>query len=90
MSDTSRYLTCDLLIIDDLGAEMVNSFTVGIIYNILNTRIVSHRPTIISTNLTPDEIRSRYTDRVASRLFGEFTVMRFEGKDIRMQKMGIL
>ena len=90
VSDTSRYLTCDLLIIDDLGAEMVNSFTVGIIYNILNTRIVSRKPTIISTNLTPEEIRTRYTDRVASRLFGEFTVMRFEGKDIRMQKMGIL
>jgi DNA replication protein DnaC len=90
VSDTSRYLTCDLLIIDDLGAEMTNSFTVGIIYNILNTRIVSRRPTIISTNLTPDEIRTRYTDRVASRLFGEFTLMRFEGKDIRMQKMGIL
>ena len=68
---------------------MVNSFTVGVIYNILNTRIVSRKSTIISTNLTPDEIRSRYTDRVASRLFGEFQLMRFEGKDIRMQKIGI-
>lgn len=89
VTDTSRYLACDLLIIDDLGAEMVNSFTVGVIYNILNTRIVSRKSTIISTNLTPDEIRSRYTDRVASRLFGEFQLMRFEGKDIRMQKIGI-
>ena len=90
VSDTSRYLTCDLLIIDDLGAEMVNSFTVGVIYNLLNTRIVSGKSTIISTNLMPDEIRGRYTDRVASRLFGEFTVMRFEGKDIRLQKLGMV
>lgn len=89
VSDTTRYLTCDLLIIDDLGAEMTNAFTVGIIYNLLNTRIVSGKSTIISTNLTPDELRSRYTDRVASRLFGEFTVMRFEGKDIRLQKIGL-
>ena len=88
--DTTRYLTCDLLIIDDLGAEMVNSFTVGVIYNLLNTRIVSGKATIISTNLMPDEIRARYTDRVASRLFGEFTVMRFEGKDIRLQKLGMV
>ena len=89
VSDTSRYLTCDLLIIDDLGAEMTNAFSVGIIYNILNTRIISRKPTIISTNLAPDELRTRYTDRVASRLFGEFTVMRFEGKDIRLQKIGL-
>lgn len=90
VSDTGRYFQCDLLIIDDLGAEMSNSFTVGVLYNLLNTRIVSGRPTIISTNLTPDEIRARYTDRVASRLFGEFYLMRFEGRDIRMQKIGML
>lgn len=89
VADTSRYLTCDLLVIDDLGAELSNNFTVGVLYNLINTRIVSRRPTIISTNLTPDEIRSRYTDRIASRLFGEYTVMRFEGRDIRLQKIGM-
>lgn len=88
--DVARYFQCDLLIMDDLGAEMSNAFTVGVLYNLLNTRIVSGRPTIISTNLTPDEIRTRYTDRVASRLFGEFHLMRFEGRDIRMQKIGMV
>ncbi|MGM9647783.1 MAG: ATP-binding protein [Eubacteriales bacterium] len=89
VADTSRYLTCDLLVIDDLGAELSNSFTVSVLYNLINTRIVACRPTIISTNLTPDEIRSRYTDRIASRLFGEYTVMRFEGRDVRLQKIGL-
>ncbi|MBQ8288461.1 MAG: ATP-binding protein [Clostridia bacterium] len=89
VADTSRYLTCDLLVIDDLGAELSNSFTVGVLYNLINTRIVSCRSTIISTNLNPDEIRSRYTDRIASRLHGEYTVMRFEGRDIRLQKIGM-
>lgn len=88
--NTARYFQCDLLIIDDLGAEMSNTFTVGVLYNLLNTRIVAGLPTIISTNLTPEEIRVRYTDRVASRLFGEFNLMRFEGRDIRMQKIGML
>ena len=88
--NTSRYFGCDLLIIDDLGAEMSNTFTVGVLYNLLNTRIVAGLPTIISTNLSPDEIRTRYTDRVASRLFGEFRLLRFEGRDIRMQKIGMM
>ena len=89
VSDTSRYLTCDLLVIDDLGAELSNNFTVGVLYNLLNTRIVSRKPTIISTNLTLEEIRTRYTDRIASRLLGEYSVMRFEGRDIRLQKIGL-
>lgn len=88
--NTARYFGCDLLIIDDLGAEMSNTFTVGVLYNLLNTRIVAGLPTIISTNLSPDEIRTRYTDRVASRLFGEFRLLRFEGRDIRMQKIGMM
>lgn len=88
--NTSRYFHCDLLIIDDMGAEMSNTFTVGVLYNLLNTRIVAGLPTIISTNLTPDEIRTRYTDRVASRLFGEFHLMWFEGRDIRLQKIGMI
>ena len=88
--NTARYFQCDLLIIDDLGAEMSNNFTVGVLYNLLNTRIVTGLPTIISTNLTPDEIRTRYTDRVASRLFGEFHLMWFEGRDIRLQKIGMI
>lgn len=85
--DTNRYFDCDLLIIDDLGTEMVNQFTVSCIYNIVNTRLVSAKPMIINTNLTRDEMRKKYTDRIASRLFGEFTSLYFQGRDIRFLKL---
>ncbi len=85
--DTGRFFTCDLLIIDDLGAELSNNFTVGCLYNLINTRLIGRKPMIISTNLTGEELRGRYNDRIASRLFGEFVCMRFEGRDIRMLKL---
>ncbi len=87
-SRTEKYFGCDLLIIDDLGTEMTNQFTVACLYNIINTRINHSKSTLISTNLTQNEIRDRYSDRITSRLFGDFTVMRFVGKDIRLQKLG--
>ena len=77
---------CDLLILDDLGAEFSTAFTQALIYNIINTRILSNKPTIISTNLTPAEIGERYTPRVASRIFGCYTLKGFCGTDIRQQK----
>lgn len=88
-ANTARFFNCDLLVIDDLGAEMTNSFTVGCLYNLINTRLINRKPMLISTNLTGEELRSRYNDRIASRLFGEFVIMRFEGKDVRMQKLGM-
>ncbi len=84
---TDKYFDCDLLIIDDLGTEMSNQFTVSCLYNIFNTRINQKKAMIISTNLTQGEIRERYSDRITSRLFGDFMVMRFAGKDIRLQKL---
>ncbi|MBQ8551814.1 MAG: ATP-binding protein [Clostridia bacterium] len=84
---TDKYFDCDLLIIDDLGTELSNQFTVSCLYNIINTRINNSRSMIISTNLTQSEIRDRYSDRITSRLFGDFMVMRFVGKDIRLQKL---
>ena len=77
---------CDLLILDDLGAEFSTSFTQALIYNIINTRILSSKPTVISTNLNPEEIGERYTPRVASRIFGCYNLKRFCGADIRQQK----
>ncbi len=82
-----RFFSCDLLIIDDLGVEMTNQFTVSCIYNIINSRINSRRATLISTNLTQTELRSRYADRITSRLFGEFRPLLFTGRDIRGQKL---
>lgn len=85
--DVSQYFTCDLLIIDDLGAEVVNQFTVSCLYNVINTRINRHKPTMISTNLTRDELQKKYTDRVSSRIVGEFVTLPFIGEDIRSQKL---
>ena len=79
------YLDSELLIIDDLGTEMTNTFTVSVLYQILNTRINQGRPTVISTNLTQQELRERYSDRVASRIFGEYRPLLFCGKDVRFQ-----
>ncbi len=85
--DLDRFLDCDLLIIDDLGAEITNKFTVSCLYNLLNMRMIRHRSVIISTNLGKDELRERYSERVTSRLFGEFSPLLFSGRDIREQKL---
>ena len=85
--DTSRYTEADLLIIDDLGTEVVNQFTLSSIYYVLNTRLNLQKPTIINTNLTPAEIRKLYTDRISSRLMGEFNLLLFCGVDVRRQKL---
>ena len=86
-SHAEKYLVCELLIIDDLGAEVSNQFTVACIYNIINTRINRGLSTIISSNLTPEQLRARYDDRITSRLLGEFIWMAFDGTDIRKQKL---
>ena len=86
-SRTDKYFECDLLIIDDLGTEVANQFTVSCLYNIINTRINHSKSMLISTNLAQNEIRERYSDRITSRLFGDFMVMKFVGKDIRLQKL---
>ncbi len=82
---TDKYFECDLLIIDDLGVEVTNQFTVSCLYNIINTRLNRGCSTIINTNLTKDELYRRYTERIASRLFGEFRPIAFMGRDMREQ-----
>ncbi len=84
---TDKYFNCDLLIMDDLGTELTNNFTVSCLYNLINTRINNHLPVIINTNLTHKELKERYEDRITSRLMGEFKVMPFAGTDIRQQKI---
>lgn len=86
-ADTSRYFNCELLVIDDLGTEVNNQFTTNCLYNIINARLNSGLPTVISTNLVSNELRSRYWDRITSRIFGEYNIMAFLGKDVRMQKI---
>lgn len=79
-------LASDLLVIDDLGAELATPFSVSALYNLVNTRLLSSRPTIINTNLSMKEIETRYTARISSRLIGSFDAYRFIGDDIRQQK----
>lgn len=76
----------DLLVIDDLGAEMATSFTKSALYNLINSRLLSGRPTVINTNLTMKEIESRYTARISSRLIGNYDAYKFIGPDVRQQK----
>lgn len=83
----NRYFDCDLLIVDDLGTELTNQFSVSTLYNLINVRLSRKKPMIISTNLSKDEIKKRYTDRITSRIFGEFFVLPFVGTDVRAQKL---
>lgn len=85
--DIDQYFTCDLLIIDDLGSEMINQFTVSCLYNVINSRLNYKKPTIISSNLTQDEFRKKYWDRISSRIFGEYMTLPFVGSDIRQKKI---
>ena len=55
-------------------------------YNIINSRILGGKPTIINTNLTLSELRDRYTERIVSRLMGTYSVLTFYGNDIRQLK----
>ena len=91
--DTLTQLTdCDLLVLDDLGMEFDTPFTRASIYNLLNTRLLEGRPTVISTNLGFDALRTRYGDQIASRIGGGFEPLLCVGKDIRQlirrQSMG--
>lgn len=75
----------DLLIIDDLGTEVSNTFTNAEIFNIVNTRLIGGKKTLISTNLTPKEISDIYTDRVFSRILDKFIPLKFFGNDLRWE-----
>ena len=84
--ETKRYLGCDLLIVDDLGCELTTQFTQSALYELLNTRLVAGRHTVISSNLSMQEVARRYTPQIASRLEGEYHALHFFGDDIRIVK----
>lgn len=86
MSTEEQYQTCDLLILDDLGTEFHTAYTDAILYDIINTRMLSNKPTIISTNLTMPELEKSYSARFASRITGYYATMEFLGNDIRIEK----
>ena len=77
---------CDLLIIDDLGTELSNSFTTSQLFVCLNERILRQKSTVISTNLALEDIKSIYSERIFSRISSNYTMLRLTGDDIRIQK----
>ena len=87
VAEKEKYENCELLLIDDLGAECRTGFSVAAVCNLIDLRMVNGRQTVISTNLAPKEISSVYGERLLSRLLGEFRVIKFVGSDIRMQKI---
>jgi DNA replication protein DnaC len=87
--EISRYLECDLFILDDLGTEMTTAFTVSALYEVVNTRLIEGRKTIVSSNLTVRELGVRYSEQIASRLGGEYQVLTFRGDDVRRKKNAV-
>lgn len=81
---TREITDCDLLIIDDLGTELANTFTNSRLFFCINERILKDKSTIISTNLTLDKIFEHYSDRIFSRIMHSYKAYKFYGDNIRM------
>lgn len=86
-SDQFNYiLDCDFLIIDDLGTELNNSFTTSQLYLIINERLLRQKSTLISTNLSLDNLLTNYSERIYSRIISNYSIRRIVGDDIRLRK----
>ena len=85
VSRTADYFSSDLLILDDLGTEMTTQFAVSALYQLLNSRLLESRPTIVSTNLPLGDIAPRYSAQIYSRLLGAYRLYKFYGDDIRFK-----
>lgn len=83
-------LQCDLLIIDDLGTELTNQFVTSSFFSLLNERHMGKKATVISTNLSLEELRDRYSDRIFSRITSNYEICKLSGKDIRMYKKRLM
>lgn len=77
---------CDLLIIDDLGTELVNTFVASQLFQCINQRFISKKSTIISTNLSLETVRDTYSDRIFSRITSNYILLKLIGEDIRIMK----
>lgn len=82
----SYILDSDLLIIDDLGTELNNSFTSSQLYRCIDTRLNNNRSTIISTNFSFDDLREQYSERIFSRITSNYILLKITGDDIRLKK----
>lgn len=84
-----QIINCDLLIIDDLGTELANSFTNSKFFLCINNRIMANKSTIISTNLSLSELQRNYSERIFSRIYNSYSLLKMYGDDIRIQKKKI-
>ena len=78
-------INCDLLIIDDLGAEQISDFSRTELFNLINKKLLVNKKMIISTNLNISQLTSTYVERITSRLFGNFKLFNIYGEDIRIR-----
>ncbi len=87
-SRAEKYMECTLLILDDLGTEFTNAFTVSCLYNLLNERQNKGLSTVISTNVSPAQLRDKYEDRIYSRLIGaDYQILSFDKcSDFRLMR----
>ena len=76
---------CDLLIIDDLGTEYGFGYPQSQLFDMLETRMVSQKRTVISTNMDLNELNNKYSPRMVSRILGNYDIFVFQGKDLRYQ-----
>lgn len=82
--NTDPIFDCDLLVIDDIGTELPNSFTNSKLFDCINERIMNNKPTIISSNWSPAHLKANYSDRIFSRLTKHYKFLKLTGADIRM------
>jgi len=87
IDDLNTIYHCDLLILDDLGTEVNNAFTASELFNLINTRLTHKKPIVISTNLSPKDWAVHYSDRIISRIYGNYLSLAFIGADIRLQNL---
>lgn len=86
VNELNELLECDFLIIDDLGTEPVTPYSYSELFNVINTRILNKKKMLISTNFHLNDIIQNYPERITSRILGHFTLFKFYGEDIRIQK----
>ena len=88
MTELDSIMEADVLLLDDLGSEpLMENITIVQWFNLINERQQRGRATVISTNLTSQELRRAYSDRITSRLMGEYLLVPFYGTDVRKQKI---
>jgi len=85
-AEVEKFMSCDLLIVDDLGTEMPGSFVTAALYALINDRLLENKSMLFSTNMNAEDIAKHYSAQIASRLLGSFKVLTFVGEDIRVMK----